>query len=83
MSNTSTVSVATAHESLVSIVVILLVIYIMVEVAGVNSKFAEWALLILGSALLLRGMANNGAMAAWLAQYPWVPGSPASPPSKG
>ena len=77
--SSSPVNAATAHESLISVVVILVVVYILIEVAGISSTAAEWALLLLAAALFMRGMANNGAMASWVSRYPWIPGSPSSP----
>lgn len=81
--STPVTSVGAAHEVIISILVLLLVLYVMVEVAGVSSTLAEWILLILVGALLLRGLSGGSSVPSWLSQYPWIPGSPASPPSKG
>ncbi len=62
-----------AHASIVSIVVMLVVIIVLVERAGSNGSMAKWSLAIIGSAVFLRLMSNNGQLAGSLSKYPWIP----------
>jgi hypothetical protein len=69
----SSTTLESAHLSLVSVVVILIVLLFMTEIGGLNQTAADAMLIILVAALLMRGMAENGYFAELLANYPWVP----------
>lgn len=62
----------TAHTSLVSIGVILMVTILLVELAGVNKDWAAVAGLLFLGVLLIQGMTHSGSLAN-LAQYPKAP----------
>lgn len=66
-------TLATSHQSLVSVVVILVVLMIGYEVAGVSSTAADWVLIVLVGAVLIRGMTLGGSFQSFSNKYPWIP----------
>lgn len=70
---TATVNTQTSHNAVISIVVILVVVFVLVTVAGVNGDVGKWGILLLGSALLLSTMGAGNSLLASVSKYPWIP----------
>ena len=70
---TPPMSLTTSHKSLISVVVILVVLMIGYEIAGVSSTAADWVLIVLVGAVLIRGMTLGGSFQSFSNKYPWIP----------
>lgn len=69
---TGTTDSQTAHTSLVSIGVIILVTIILVELAGVNKDWAAFAGSLFLGVILIKGMTDPGALSS-ISKYPAAP----------
>jgi hypothetical protein len=64
---------ATSHKVLVGIVIMIVMLIILTEVAGVNHDYAVLVGLLLLGPLLLEGMNHSQQLGAWLQNNPYNP----------
>ena len=62
-----------AHKTLISLGVILVVMVVMVEVAGAGKQAANVALLLLLGVVLLLGYQEGARFTKFSQTYPWTP----------
>jgi hypothetical protein len=62
-----------AHEGVVATLIVIVIVYILVIVAGMSKGAGRAVLALFGMAIVIQGLGHTGSVATWVSSHPLTP----------
>jgi hypothetical protein len=62
-----------AHEGIVATLIVIVVVYLLVIVAGMSKGAGRVVLALFGMAIVIQGLGHTGTVAKWVSSHPLTP----------
>lgn len=67
------VTAQSAHQGIVATLIVIVVVYLLVIVAGMSKGAGRAVLALFGMAIVIQGLGHTGSVATWVSSHPLTP----------